>query len=425
MFGSTKEEMEGWQQSPTTLAGDFYREPDNVYRGLSMPAAPLEGAPLAPFKGFMEGEFFEPDDILKGMNMAAEAHASRLGSSDMYKGLSKTPGGPSKASHVSPGDETFTEADTPPDAPTDPFFKLEVTTVRITSRTPWEIGNDMLDFFKTRVVASITKVNRQKFTVKADVFVEASVCALKARAYQEEHGTYAVEFQRRSGDAVTFNRVFQQASKFLSPRFIPVKLTEKRYTPEAYAEEASSEFGGEELLRSSAAESQGELRPLLDMAGLLDLPSLQAECAAALADMAQDTRVACRLCTRHTFEDIKKLLQADCTEVAYPTARVLLYLAQCSEAVSCFSDRGLLSMMLDKVRSKGTSSLVRQQLAQALNAAINRCAATLSRTVSDGIMLDMIAAIQEIGARDSPTYRNLKEAQLVLQFQCGGASGWP
>uniref|UniRef100_A0A7S1KYL1 Uncharacterized protein n=1 Tax=Alexandrium catenella TaxID=2925 RepID=A0A7S1KYL1_ALECA len=417
MFGSAKGDLEGWQHPPASLTGDFYREPDNVYRGLSMSEASLEAPRLSPFKGFTESDFYcEPDDILKGMSMAAEAPASRLGGSlDIYKGFSKSSQCPSKTSTVSPGNERFTEADAPPDAPADPFFKLEVTTVHISSRTPSEIGNNLLDFLNTRVVSSIAKVNRRKFTVKADVFVEASACALKARAYREDQGTYAVEFQRRSGDAVAFNRVFQQAANFLSPRFVPVKSTF----------EATPDFDCEELLRLSMTESKGELAPLLDMAGLLDLPSLQAECAAALAEMAQDTHLASRLCTRRTFEDFKKLLQADQTDVAYPTARMLLYLAQCPEAVPCFADRGVLSMMLDKVRSKATSALVQQQLAQALNAAITRCAANFSQKVSDDIMSDLIKAIKDISGRDTPTYRNLKEAQLVLQFQCRGASGWP
>lgn len=420
LFRSMQEEIEGWRH-PTTLTGDFYREPDNVYRGLSLSQASLEAPRLSPFNG-LTGDFSdfycEPDEVLKGISVSPDAQSSLLGGSlDLLKKgfSSKASECPSKASAALAGDERFTEAHCPPDTPNDPFFKLEVTTLTLSSRTPWEIGNDLLDFLKTRVVSSITKVNRHKFTVKADVFVEASMCALKARIYHGEHATYVVEFQRRSGDAVTFNRVFQQATDFMSPRFVPVKATF----------EANPNLDCQEMLRLPMTETKGELAPLLDMAGLLDLPTLQAECAAALAEMAQDARMASRLCTRRTFEEFKKLLQADQTDVAYPTARMLLFLAQCPEAVPCFTDRGLLSMMLDKVQSTATSALVQRQLAQALNAAITRCAVHLSQQVSDDIMSDLITAIKDIGFRDSLTARDLKEAQLTLQFQCGGASGWP
>mmetsp|Transcript_126882 Transcript_126882/g.371014 ORF Transcript_126882/g.371014 Transcript_126882/m.371014 type:complete len:428 (+) Transcript_126882:123-1406(+) len=416
MIKSMPEDTELWQQ-PATLTGDFYREPDNVVRGLSLPPASLEVPRLSAFKGFMDSDFYcEPDDILKGISIGAEAQAGLLrGSLDFYKGVSKASESLSKADAISPGNERFTEADTPPDAPSDPFFKFEATTLRISSRTPYDIGNNILDFLDTRVVSSITKVNRRKFTVKADVFIEPSSCALKARAYREERGTYAVEFQRRSGDSVTFNRVFQQATEFLSPRFIPVKTTL----------EANSDINTQELYRPSMKDHQGGAAPLLDMAGLRELPALQAESAAALADMAQDIQMASRLCTRRAFEDIKKLLEADQTDVAYPTARALLLLAQCPEAVPCFADRDLLLSMLHKVQSRATSALVQQQLAQALNAAVTRCAASLSQKVSDDVLSDLIKAVKDPGVGNAQTYRNLQEAQLALQFQCGRAPGWP
>uniref|UniRef100_A0A7S4UWC9 Uncharacterized protein n=1 Tax=Alexandrium monilatum TaxID=311494 RepID=A0A7S4UWC9_9DINO len=415
-FSPTPREVDGWRH-PTPLTGDFYREPDNVVRGLSLSQASLEAPCLSPFKGFADGGFYcEPDDILQGISISPGTQADLLrGSLDLCKVLGKAPDCPSKASCIPADNERFTEANIPPDTPSDRFFKLEATTLHLSSRAPWDIGNDLLDFLNTRVVSSITKVNRQKFTVKADVFIEASSCALKARAYREERGMYALEFQRRSGDSVAFNRLFQQAAEVLSPRFVPVKAVV----------EADLDMNRRELSRCSTKDHKAELTPLLDMAGLLDLPALQAESAAALADMAQDTGSALRLCTRRAFEEIKKLLQADQTDVAYPTARILLFLAQCPEAVPCFADRALLLMMLDKVRSRATSALVQQSLAQALNTVITRSAVSLSQQLLDDIMSGLVRAIQELDMRDTATYRNLKEAQLVLQFQCGGASRWP
>mmetsp|Transcript_111977 Transcript_111977/g.311776 ORF Transcript_111977/g.311776 Transcript_111977/m.311776 type:complete len:443 (+) Transcript_111977:90-1418(+) len=430
MFSSMPDETEGWR-NPTTFSGDFYREPDNVVRGMSLAQASLGVSGASSFKGVLGGDFYsEPDDVFRGISMRADAHAGLLrGSPGFHESLNMLPeclgklepGLSCKAQHQSgcvfSGVERFTEGDVPPSVPADPFFKLEVTTIHVSSSTPWDIGNNLLDFLNTKVVSSITKVSTLKFAIKADVLAESSSCALKVRTYREERERYAVEFQRRSGDSVTFNQTFQQARKFLSPHFTPVTIMPA----------VSRDFDHPQLKRPVVKETEGEITPLLDMAGLVDLPLLQAECAVALAQVAQDTRVAASLCTSHAFEEFKKLLQTNQTEVAYPTARMLLLLAQCPEAVPRFADEALLSLLLGKVQSKTTSALVQQQLAQVLNAAITRCAAKLSRKVSDGIMSELAKAIKDIDVVDTPTSRNLKEAQLVLQFQRAdytAASGW-
>mmetsp|Transcript_35818 Transcript_35818/g.83317 ORF Transcript_35818/g.83317 Transcript_35818/m.83317 type:complete len:442 (+) Transcript_35818:93-1418(+) len=417
----------GWRD-PTAL-GDYYREPDNVMRGMSLSQASLDVPGRSPFKG-LGGDFFcEPDNVLKGMQIAAEARSSLLhrGPLELQEclkmpdrsrrpdegkvpDLGMTPERLGKARSLS-STERFLEGDVPPSTPSDPYFKFEATTVHMSSSQPWDIGNNLLDFLISKLVASITKVSRAKFAIKADLFVECSMCTVKVRTYKEGLDRYAVEFQRRSGDCVTFNKAFQQATKFLVPRFTPV-----RSVPEA-SRDFDSAFA-----RFLRTENEGDVTPLLDMAGLVDLPALQAECAAALEDMAQDPRAAAALCSDRAFEEFKKLLQNNQTEVAYPTARMLLFLAQCPEAVPRFTDQTLLSMMLDKVQSAATSALVQQQLAQVLCAAITRCAAKLSRQVADHVMSELVRAIKGLG--DGLTARNLKEAQLVLQFQRARASGW-
>mmetsp|Transcript_7091 Transcript_7091/g.22148 ORF Transcript_7091/g.22148 Transcript_7091/m.22148 type:complete len:437 (-) Transcript_7091:14-1324(-) len=424
MFSSVPEESDGWRHS-TSFSGDFYREPDNVVRGVSMAQAPLDVPGTSSFKGFVDGDFYrEPDDILKGMSMSADGETSLYpGSLDFPECLGKVPDCLSKIessfsitneqiSYILPCAERFLETDTPPSAPSDPFFNFEITTVYVSSTRPYDIGNALLDFLGMKVVSSITKISRKKFTIKADVFVENVMCTLKIRVYHQEQGTYAIEFQRRSGDCVTFNTAYQQATKYLLPRFTAVKNV-----PEATTYPFPRCKAGKNLL-------EGEILPLLDMAGLIDLPSLQAESATALADMAQDNQAVATLCNTRAFEEFKKLLQTDQTDVAYPTARMLLLLAQCPEAVPCFADEALLSMMLDKVQSKATSALVQHQLAEVVNAAISRCAATLSEKVCEDVMSALNGAIKVLEVGDVPAYRRLQEAQLTLKSQGSGASGW-
>eukprot|EP00747_Dinoflagellata_sp_TGD_P185253 gnl/TRDRNA2_/TRDRNA2_41698_c0_seq1.p1 gnl/TRDRNA2_/TRDRNA2_41698_c0~~gnl/TRDRNA2_/TRDRNA2_41698_c0_seq1.p1 ORF type:complete len:659 (+),score=115.33 gnl/TRDRNA2_/TRDRNA2_41698_c0_seq1:64-2040(+) len=106
----------------------------------------------------------------------------------------------------------FEECHVPPRRPQDGLFKLEPTTFHVSANSPLEVGNHLLFFLATVVGASVRKVDRQKFTIKADVDGAKGTCTLKVRVYAEDGG-YAVEFQRRNGDSMALNLVYQQALK--------------------------------------------------------------------------------------------------------------------------------------------------------------------------------------------------------------------
>jgi len=72
------------------------------------------------------------------------------------------------------------------------------------------------------------------------------------------------------------------------------------------------------------------------------------------------------------LEELKGLLQAKEVEVAYPAARALSQLGRHPEAAAKLADEGLLAAVLAKVRSEATGTLVRRELAQALEAAADR-----------------------------------------------------
>lgn len=236
------------------------------------------------------------------------------------------------------------------------------------SSRPHEIGNTLLEFLATRVNSHILKVDRCKFAIKAEVLVGNLMCQMKIRVYDEGKNTYAIEFQRRGGDTLAFNSAYQQAAQFILPQFTEMDTTG---IPEAGAMFPPLP----QPLKNSAADDeaadlQGGFQPLLDLAGQVELPELQAESASGLADIAKDDQQARWLCTTDAFRGFKRLLASDRLDVSYSTACLLQSLAKCQEAPPCFAADDMLSMILRKVRSEETSTLVQQKLVQVLNAVI-------------------------------------------------------
>lgn len=423
-IGAVTGEGEAWGP----FGGDFYREPDNVVRGVSLaPGSVAAGGGafggLGPPGCFGEGDLYGgaaegPETLLCECLPDLLGPARKLGGAlPGLLGGRFAEGGPGGRLLAGAAPARFEEADRPPKAPADPFFRLQTTTTYAVCDRPHELGNALLDFLGrggALAAAAVTKVTREKFAIKADVFMGSTMCSLKIRVYgQREEDNYAVEFQPRSGDRMTFANAYQEASKFLGTRFV--------------SPTSGPPVGG--LLAAAAHaglcsdDAGSAVLPLLDMANLVHMPALQAEAATALADLAQNVQVAAGLCTGPAFEAFKLLLQSTQTDVAYPTARLLLLLAQYPEAIPCFADGVVLPKLLDKVKSEATSSLVRRELAAVLNAAISRCAGALGNAASADLLSALGSAIQAVGAGDPPTCRNLQEARGVLQRQRPGASG--
>lgn len=265
----------------------------------------------------------------------------------------------------------FADTHCPPEVPADPFFELEAATIRVYSKVAASVGNRLLAFWQSQGELADAKVNREKFSIKAHVFRDHTMCTVKVRLYRDNRpGLYAVEFQRRAGDAVLFNRIYQRARHHLQQCF-----SASPRAPRVAALHDSSGAAAAEthaVKRSGAADGT-TLCPLLDMARSADRPALQAEAAAALAHLAQDHEAAGSLCTEGAFEALLKLLQSDHLEILLPAARILQMLARCPEGVSCFASTGLLGVVLGKVFSRATRLTVRQELAKALRAELWTC----------------------------------------------------
>mmetsp|Transcript_11915 Transcript_11915/g.28444 ORF Transcript_11915/g.28444 Transcript_11915/m.28444 type:complete len:293 (-) Transcript_11915:217-1095(-) len=264
----------------------------------------------------------------------------------------------------------------PPEVPSDPFFALEAATLHVYSKEPASIGDQLLAYWRAQGGLADAKVSRRKFSIKADVFRESAMCALKVRVYSvNKPGSYAVEFQRRAGDTVLFNTIYQHTRQHLQQWFS--LLPGAHRAPEG-AQALLGVAPAETRERKRTGATDSLLRPLLEMANAKESPSLQAEAAAVLAGLASEPGAARSLCAAGACEASLKLLRSDDLEVLYPAARMLRTLAQCPEGVPCFAGSGLLLVVLCKVCSSTTTSAVRQELAAALSAELWTCWAGLS-----------------------------------------------
>jgi hypothetical protein len=445
--GIFTEPEEGWQNPVWTPTGDFYREPDDVVRGvqfgnLSDPVRHPAG---------IAHDFYHDSADLKSHALLPDSLGSGCGgllpSSDpdlfpeaSFKafGSGYDPDELTSPKYHSTFDlpHRFVPGDEPPFPPTDEYWKYEVTTLHVKTAGPHEsykIGNHLLAFLHEQVVSSIRKVrspsetNFQKFSIKADVFIENIMCTLKIRVYRDtREGWYFVEFQRRSGDCVSFNTAYQNACTYLRTR-----LGASAGWPDSFApvQPQPQQHDGT-MGTMGVVVSQDEITPLLDMASMKQMPSLQAESATALAGLAQDNTRATLLCNNKAFDQFKNLLVSNQTVVAYPTARILFALAQCAEATRYFAEQGILPAILDKVRSEGTSALVQKHLMQTLSIAVARCVPLLS-DMEVGVLLDGLSAAAKAGPAkegldtegEKAFYRSLQDTKSTLQYKQAAARG--
>lgn len=389
-----------------SLPGDYYREHDNFTRGIAMSPALAGGmsseACTGSFRSDYEKFFVEPGDELRGISIGSEGGIGMtFFGSDMRSGH---PGFDDQLGHLGPFKAQcasrcqapnilkpavpFTEEHCPPEKPKDKYFRLEVTHTVVASERPHEIGNAMLDFFANTVTASLTKVRHAKFAIKADVFVGSVMCTVKARVYEAEAGRYAVELQRRSGDALAYSSTWKQARSYLQSRVSK--------GPAEVDESHQSADNGQGIFPAPAdfplEVGRLNLAPIHDMASFSEMPSIQAEAATALLGLAGgSSKESCDfLATEKMFETIDKLVQSDGKEVGYPTAKLLLVLLQRVELLSPEKPEVLRSFarlifpsVLKKVAAKQTSELVQQSLLEVVYAVVDVCVRVPAKQVQE------------------------------------------
>jgi len=96
----------------------------------------------------------------------------------------------SKVGHDNSNNSSFfTPADRPPSRSLE---QLEVTTFRASSCNAADLGNHVLRFLQHEANCTIRKVNRNKFSIKADLSTCDWTCSVKIRFYMEGTQTYAL-----------------------------------------------------------------------------------------------------------------------------------------------------------------------------------------------------------------------------------------
>lgn len=352
---------------PDFESGDPYRELDDVTRGVSV-AQPLGLDAFWPGQKescmdrnlyFLTGNDYEYSSFEKGplgvktANSSAQPHGSSL----------------------APDSEIFQAHHVPPSPPSSQHFFFVPTTLFLKNGCPQEIGNSLLEFFRSQVVASITKVTTAKYAIKAEVFVDGSSCMMKVRMYT--HGDeYAVELQRRGGDAFILQSTYQLLSDHLRTCLGSIsRETPKSEKPLALP--APPDLDRTEEVTESGLEL---VAPLLAMA---TIAGLQAEAASALAKMANGGRTAATPLLEspdQVASVLTHLLASGQTDVVYPAARCVSGLAAFGEAGPLLAHEGLLKAVASQALAElaVAQGLVGTALARAVIDAVQCCAGWLN-----------------------------------------------
>lgn len=239
--------------------------------------------------------------------------------------------------------------------PLDPMFRTEKTSI-VLSLTPMEsLGQGMLNFFEGSVEAQVSKVRPGKAAIKADVFVGAAWCSIKARVYERtQHGDLLLELHRRSGDRCAFLAVFQQAAAFFAGRFgaVPAPgcpaLTQLPFP----------------CPPSAPPSLDVEHSPLLDLARAPD-EGLNAEAAIFLGELEEESLG--QLARGQAAEVLGELLQHRSLAVAFPVAKLLSRMARQPQTASALRDTGLLEAVRCRAQDLQTPPLLRRELSGALS----------------------------------------------------------
>jgi len=104
----------------------------------------------------------------------------------------------------------------PPMAPSEVFFRFQPTTCWLRGVAAPDIGNKLVNFMVSTMASTITKVNRARFSIKANMHMDGRECAVKLRMYSDNaHRALALEFQRRSGANLVLNKFYQLVREHL------------------------------------------------------------------------------------------------------------------------------------------------------------------------------------------------------------------
>jgi hypothetical protein len=285
------------------LFGDFYRE-DDVMRGITMPSTRSSG------------DFYrEESQGVRGITMPSTSiNFNDLG--NPYTDSDFGWGKPSCAKYMgSPGIASapafrFEDGDEPPELSPQVSAHMEDTRLQVNGFSSREVGNILVAILTDTIGARVTKLNRSKFTVRAQAFLSGLYCEVKVRVYKQNAARdYAVEFQKRNGDSIAFGLLFQQAKEALHG---------------SGAERTGlSAKARVNIPATVVLPPEHSIAPLLGMAATTQDVNLLAEVALSLAILAQNAQVAAELRMPCAYSVLQELEHINDFRVADPTSRVL------------------------------------------------------------------------------------------------------
>jgi len=256
----------------------------------------------------------------------------------------------------------FTEVELPPALPVQDI--LAATTLYIWDDQPCNTVNQVLSFLECQASASLKKINRKKYAVSADIFHEARLLNIKIRCYMvvpkkaDNQCCVALEVQRRSGDIVAFNHSYHMMADYLKLHVATVEnMPDTTNTGIAFPP-----------LPTIDEPDLSCLQPLIDMANATDAPELQAEAAIAFRELAKNHENVSSLCSDRTLGCLKKLLDHNRVDIAFPAAQVVRILATIPDVASCLCDEEFMASVVQQVNSTSATSLVKRELMHTMGA---------------------------------------------------------
>jgi len=383
--------------SPPPLLGDFYREPDDVVRGLTIDSSLLCFDPIGDLCGSQFSGHWEP------LKPALEPAPIRNHQVQTCR---------------------FQESQEGRRVPEDPFYFYGETTQFLSGVSPSKAANRLLDFLEQEIPSSITKVNDKKFTIRADAFHGRLACHLKVYIYLQEAGC-AVEFQRRKGDAIAFMGIYDKAAKYLREHIASQGRSQSNST---FASEVAPKLHGPGLkcpdlpclvpFFEAEADNKDSSSTLIQT--VRDAPYLQDEVASSILGAAEEDNLQdlAGWCEPQGVEVLLELLASDRFVCAYPAARLLARLADLPEARSHFLELGLLNSVLPRLWVQATGMAVWLQLAHLVHTLVLGYAAHMTLNESQEAAASIAAALRleplEGSGRTACIGQQLREALFML-----------
>jgi hypothetical protein len=300
--------------SSFSLPSDFYCEARDVTRGVTLDACDLNLHSGDGYQYDMQSLLCRGDAGLKAKDLYVE--------SDFVRNIADRAIVPTIPRPAFFQDD---EAPTPPD---DDLFKLELTTLTVQGRSAAEIANETIHILDKKVESSwVKKASRKKLAITAEVCLEASYCEIKVRIYRAS-GVYLIEMQRRHGDIIAFNRLWQVVSENLNSCMTSVGAL--CIVPQI-SMQAVKPIIPEEISEDVDSAVTSSLQPLLRLAECSN-PNLQAEAMLALAHAAKRADVAKQMCTPQVFALLKNMSGAVCFHILEPLSRLVGLLSALPQA---------------------------------------------------------------------------------------------